>query len=168
MIVQLSVEFRLCAEDDLPALEWMGLYTLQREIIRSAFEAQQRGEALMLLAISGGFPVGQVWLDFTRGGGVKRPLLWAMRVFPPLQGRGLGSGLMRRAEALAASRGAEEIELGVERDNEDARRFYERFGYHSVGSSVDEVKFMFEGHPMQMTVDKQIMRKRLASLEQAY
>ena len=167
MILQLSIEFRLCTEDDLPALEWMGLHTTQREIIRSVFEEQQRGEALMLLAISAGFPVGQVWLDFARAGGVKRPLLWAMRVFPPLQGRGLGSGLMRRAEALASARGAEEIELGVEWDNEKARRFYESLGYDPIGNSVEEVKFMFQGQPMQMTVDQQIMRKRLPSLEQA-
>jgi ribosomal protein S18 acetylase RimI-like enzyme len=167
MIVQLPVEFRLCAEDDLRALEWMGLHSTQREIIRDTFDAQKRGDSLMLLAISGGFPVGQVWLDFNRDGGAKRPLLWAMRVFPPLQGRGIGGALIRRAEALAQSRGAEEIELGVEWDNEGARRFYERLGYQPCGSSREEVKFMFEGQPMEMTVDQQIMRKRLRSPESA-
>jgi GNAT superfamily N-acetyltransferase len=167
VIVQVPVEFRLCTEEDLSALEWMGLHTTQREIIRATFDAQQCGDALMLLAISGGFPVGQVWLDFAREGGAKRPLLWAMRVFPPLQCRGIGGALMRRAEALAQSRGAEEIELGVERENEGARRFYERLGYQPAGSSIEEVKFMFEGQPMQMTVDQQVMRKRLHSPEQA-
>jgi hypothetical protein len=99
MIVQLPVEFRLCEESDLPALEWMGLHTTQREIIRSTFEAQQRSDALMLLAIAGGFPVGQVWLDFARSGGTERPLLWAMRVFPsaPRAGPGL------RADAAGGS-----------------------------------------------------------------
>ncbi len=167
MIIQLPIKFRLCVEDDLPALEWMGLHTTQREIIRSTFEAQKRGDAAMLLAISGGFPVGQAWLDFTRGGGSKRPLLWAIRVFPPLQGSGLGRALMRRAEALAQSRGAGEIELGVEWDNEGARRFYERLGYEPSGKCVEEVKFMFEGQPMEMTVDQQIMRKQLRSPERA-
>lgn len=167
MIVELPVEFRLCVEDDLPALEWMGLHTTQREIIRSVFEAQRRGDALMLLAISGGFPVGQVWLDFARAGGRGRPLLWAMRVFPPLQGRGIGAQLMRRAEALAEGLGAEEIQLGVEWDNDGARRFYERLGYRPAGASVEKVSFMFERHPMNMTVDQQIMRKRLRSPEQA-
>jgi GNAT superfamily N-acetyltransferase len=167
MIVQLPVEFRLCAEEDLPALEWMGLHTTQREIIRATFDAQQRRDALMLLAISGGYPVGQVWLDFARAGGAKRPLLWAMRVFPPLQRRGIGAALMRRAEALAQSRGAAEIELGVEWDNHGARRFYDRLGYEPCGSSREEVKFMFEDRPMEMTVDQQIMRKRLRSPEPA-
>lgn len=161
MIVQLPIEFRLCVEDDLPALEWMGLHTREREIIRSTFDAQERGDSLMLLAVAGGFPVGQVWLDFARSGGAKRPLLWAIRVFPPLQGRGIGSALMRRAEALAKARGAEEVELGVECDNEGARRFYERLGYEPAGCANEEVSFMFEGRPMQMSVDQQLMRKRL-------
>jgi ribosomal protein S18 acetylase RimI-like enzyme len=167
MIVQLPVEFRLCEESDLPALEWMGLHTTQREIIRSTFEAQQRSDALMLLAIAGGFPVGQVWLDFARSGGTERPLLWAMRVFPPLQGRGLGSELMRRAEALAEARRASAIELGVEQDNDGARHFYERLGYEPAGRAVEEVCFMFEGQSMQMRVDQQMMRKRIRSAETA-
>lgn len=37
-----------CAEDDLMALEWMGLYSRHRHIIREAFMTQQRGGGLML------------------------------------------------------------------------------------------------------------------------
>jgi GNAT superfamily N-acetyltransferase len=167
MIIQLPVEFRLCVEDDLPAIEWMGLHTTQREIIRSVFDAQQRGEALMLLAVANGFPVGQVWLDFAREGGTRRPLLWAMRVFPSLQGRGLGSALMRRAERLAEARGATEIELGVEWDDEPAQHFYDRIGYVPAGSRREQVDFMFEGLAIRMDVDQQIRRKRLQMTEDA-
>lgn len=165
MIVQLPIEFRLCTEHDLEALEWMGLHTREREIIRDTFEAQERGEALMLLAVAGGFPVGQAWLDFTRAGGTRRPLLWSVRVFPPLRGRGLGSALMRRAEALAEARGADEIDVGVVRDNDGGRRFYEQLGYEPAGIACEEVHFMFEGEPMHMTMDQEMLRKRLRSRE---
>ena len=107
----------------------MGLHSADRPIIDATFAAQERGEALMLVGESGGFPVAQAWLDFAERGSVMRPHLWAVRVFPPLQGAGLGCALMQAAEAAAVEAGANEIELGVEPHNSRARRFYERMGY---------------------------------------
>lgn len=161
MRLEISVRFRLCREEDLPALEWMGLHTRDREIITGTFAAQERGEALMLLAEANGFPIGQAWLDFVGRGSEECPRLWALRVFPPLQGAGLGARLMSEAESLAAERGARWLELGVEWHNLAARRFYNRLGYLPVGEEREEVRYAFEEHPLTMTIDQQILRKRL-------
>lgn len=158
MLIELDIRFRLAVEDDLPALEWMGLFTRQREIIADAFAAQRAGDGAMLLAIAGGFPVGQAWLDFTP----EHPRIWAVRVFPPLQGAGLGGALMTEAEALAEARGAEAVEVGVEWDNAGARRFYDRLGYRPVGAERERVDYAFEGYDMVMEIDQQILRKALA------
>lgn len=162
MLIELAIAFRLARADDLPALEWMGLFTTQREIIAGAFAAQQAGEGAMLLALTGGFPVGQAWLDFDRRGNAACPRIWAVRVFPPMQRAGIGARLMAEAETLAAARGAEAVELGIEGDNEDARRFYRRLGYRPVGTERDRVDYAFEGYPLVMQVDQQILRKPLA------
>lgn len=159
--IEIPVRFRLCREDDLPALEWMGLHTRQREIIEGAFAAQRRGEAAMLLVEAGGYPVAQAWIDFAERGSPDRPRLWAVRVFPPLQGAGLGEMLMERAERLAAERGAREVELGVEFDNPDARRFYRRLGYRPAGSRTEVERYSFEGYPLEDVLRQEIMRKDL-------
>ncbi|MFL6602267.1 MAG: GNAT family N-acetyltransferase [Steroidobacteraceae bacterium] len=127
---------KICRDRDLPALEWMGLFSNQREIIRDTYTRQQRGEALMLLGMSNEYPLAQAWLDFTKRGSWQRPRVWALRVFPPLQGLGIGTWMLRAAEAVAKSRGARELELGVEKTNIDAQRLYDRLGYRATSTEV--------------------------------
>lgn len=125
---KIEAVIRPCTEDDLPALEWMGLYAPHRRIIRETFQAQERGEALMLLAVSSGFPIGQVWIDFARKG-ANGAVLWAVRTFYPLQGAGIGRQMVRKAESLLRERGVRRAELEVEHGNHDALRFYQRLGW---------------------------------------
>jgi ribosomal protein S18 acetylase RimI-like enzyme len=124
---------RLARHEDLPALEWMGLYSGHRNIIESAYEAQQAGAAVMLLAMSGSFPVAQVWIDFRRARATNKAVLWAVRTFFPLHRRGIGRRLMEHAEHAIRARGICEAELEVERSNEPAYRFYQRLGWKDAG-----------------------------------
>ncbi len=125
----LTAEVRLAQEDDLPALEWLGLYTPHRDIIHAAFEAQQRGDALLFLAVSAGYPIAQVWVDLAESREQQVAVLWAIRTFYPLQGLGLGQQLMAVVEAELARRGLRSAELDVEPDHAAAMRFYHRRGY---------------------------------------
>jgi ribosomal protein S18 acetylase RimI-like enzyme len=161
--VRLQVTIRTCRRDDLPALEWFGLFTAHRDLIRSAYEGQERGETLMLVAEAQGYPVGQVWIDLTRKGVDATGVLWAVRVFPFLQSLGIGAQLMTAAEAVLRRRGFTRAELGVERDNERAQRFYERLGYSVVGSQQGEYRYTTpEGVPVRVSTDLWILRKPLA------
>ena len=157
MLIEVEITFRLAREDDLPALEWMGLFTRHREIIARTYRTQQRGDAAMLLGIGGDFPLGQAWIDFQS----EHPRVWALRVFPPLQGAGLGTRLMKEAENHAASRGAEAVEVGVEHHNPRARALYQRLGYRPVGEEVEQVRYEFEGEQAEMTVEQVILRKEV-------
>lgn len=163
--VSLSVSIRPCIEDDLPRLEWFGLFTEHREIIRSAFEAQRRGENVMLMADAGGAPVGQVWIDLARMWEKATGFLWAVRVFPWLQGRGIGQRLVLAAERLLRSRGFRYAELGVETDNPRARRFYERLGYRLTGTRQDAYSYTTpEGVHMRIPLEEWVLQKRLESV----
>lgn len=124
---------RACREDDLPALEWMGLYARDRHIIRETFEAQVRDEALMLLAVSADFPIAQVWLDFAREGAERMAVFWAIRTFFPLQRAGIGRKMMHVAERVAHQRGFPNGRLEVDADNEDVCSFYRDLGWRSSG-----------------------------------
>lgn len=162
--VTLSVPMtiRLCTAADLPALEWMGLYSPHRAVIRDAFAAQQRGDGLMLLGVAGGFPVGQVWIDLAARRAERTAVLWAVRSFHPLHGTGIGGHLMAAAERLLRERGVRRAELGVERGNEAARRFYERRGWRAEHPFRETVRFTTpDGAPVEQTLDLIRMAKDL-------
>jgi len=60
-------------------------------------------------------------------------LLDELYVVPALRGQGIGSAVLDRAEAIARQRGAEMLEINVDGQDADARRFYERHGFTPVG-----------------------------------
>lgn len=151
MDVRLRATIRACREDDLPALEWMGLFSPDRVIIRDTFEAQRRGEALMLLAVTAEFPVAQVWVDFWQDHHIRGATLWAVRTFPPLQGAGIGRRLMQAAEHVLARRGIEWAELEVEAANREVLEFYHRLGWQIEGWPGDQ-----RGHEERYLLAKSI------------
>jgi GNAT superfamily N-acetyltransferase len=65
-------------------------------------------------------------------------LLDELYVAPELRGRGLGTSLLQAAEAATRERGAEVLEINVDGDDTDARRFYERHGYSNTEPGQDQ------------------------------
>lgn len=72
-----------------------------------------------------------------------RPVVWdsgpvalleELYVRPELRGRGIGHGVLELAISLARDRGTETVEINVDEDDVDARRFYEARGF----SNTDE------------------------------
>jgi ribosomal protein S18 acetylase RimI-like enzyme len=159
--VSVEVEIRPARAEDLPALEWMGLFSAHREIIRGAFRAQEQGDALLLLAIAGGFPVAQVWIDFARKPHRRIATIWAVRTFFPLQGRGIGRQMMLAAEEAIRARGVRRAELEVERDNGYAERFYRRLGWRSAGEQSARFVRDGGGNPQSAAMELRTLEKDL-------
>jgi GNAT superfamily N-acetyltransferase len=65
-------------------------------------------------------------------------LLDELYVSPERRRRGLGSALLQMAEAVTLERGGELLEINVDGDDGDARRFYERHGYTSTEPGQDQ------------------------------
>lgn len=160
--LDLELVIRRAGEADLDRLEWFGMHSDHREIIRAAFQRQRLGEVAMLVAALDGYPVGQVWVDFRRPAGSEGASLWAVRVLPPLQRQGIGARLMRAAEGVAAARERCLLTLTVERSNPDARRFYERLGYRENGRAQDCYSYRTpRGEVRRIALDQWVMTKRL-------
>jgi len=161
--VCLPVTVRPAHAADLPLLEWYGLHTPHREILANAFRMQENGTGAMLLTEVNGFPAGQVCVDFLRKRHLGRATLWALRVFPPLRGIGLGTRLMRAAEAVVAGRGGGIAELGVDRDNAGVLPFYHRLGYLTCGTERGHFAYRPPDGPLvRIAIDQWLLHKRIA------
>jgi ribosomal protein S18 acetylase RimI-like enzyme len=163
LTLELPVVIREAREDDLEALEWFGMFTAHREIIRDAFRRQRVGENLMLVAEANGFPIGQAWVDLARHADESMGLLWAVRVFPVFQGMGIGARLLDAAEDVLAARGYRWALIGVEKYNHAARRLYLRQGYEPWGELRESYTFTPPGAdgPVQVPIDEWMLRKSL-------
>lgn len=162
--VPVQITIRTCVQDDLPGLEWFGAFSEHRQIIESTFESQARGENLMLIAEANSFPVGQIWIDLVPNAKASAGYLWALRVLPCLQNLGLGARLLSHAEQLLRKRHFRSAELAVEKNNLDARRFYERRGYLLAGETTDKYSYVAPGgNKKHVPMKLWLMRKDLSN-----
>jgi ribosomal protein S18 acetylase RimI-like enzyme len=65
-------------------------------------------------------------------------------VVPGRRGQGIGGALMREAMALARERGAGRMDINVDEEDVDARRFYERLGFRNHSGDPMERMFFYE------------------------
>jgi ribosomal protein S18 acetylase RimI-like enzyme len=160
--ITLPVIIRPCRGTDLADLEWFGLLTEYRQTIAEAFQRFQKGESLMLVAEVNHFPAGQVWVDLSKRRAEAIGVLWALRVFIPFQSLGIGTALIASAEERLKELGFHISELGVERDNVQAKQLYERLGYEMVRESVEEWQYTPPGGvTVHVTSEEWIMHKFL-------
>ena len=131
MVAQ-AVTIRACEARDL---EHFGTFggPLHVQYCRDEFARGPAALAILVAVDSDDAPIGKVHLDFEQHRGDGIAALNAAVVTPPLQGVGIGTELMRAAEAFVCERGYHAIVLGVEDSNVGARRLYERLGYRGVG-----------------------------------
>lgn len=99
-------------------------------------QRQARSEGEQWVMWEGRHPVGGVflWMSHLEEEAIRShlpgvPLINNLIVVPAQRNRGLGTALLRHAEARAADLGFQRTALGVEVGNADARRLYEREGY---------------------------------------
>ena len=161
---RLKIKLRPAEENDLPGLEWWGWYGEHREIIRSVFAESICGQSLLIVADSGGFPVGQVWVDLARRKVAHVGILCALRVIPGFRGAGIGTPLILTAENALRQNGYRTCEIGVEDDNSDARRLYERMGYQMIGKRRERRKYRDPAGVRKVIVtDQWLLHKALSS-----
>lgn len=137
----MPVEIRLATHEDLALLEWDDLFWSHRQLIHAAYRRQQRGTVAMLVATKDAYPIGQAWVDFRRRAALHAGLIWAVRVHPTVQNNGVGERLLGVAEQVIRHAGLAISEVGVEKANSAAQRFYSRLGYGPVGELCDVTCF---------------------------
>ncbi len=125
------------------------------------FARQQAGESTHLVAWLDGLPVGHA--EVRRGGcadpGVRaarpgRAEINGLGVWPEhLRSRGIGSALIRRAEALALERGHTAVGLGAAAGNPRAAALHARLGYRPLTDYLDRWTYRDAGGTVHECVD---------------
>jgi GNAT superfamily N-acetyltransferase len=95
-----------------------------------------------------------VWYDGPVG------LLDELYVVPELRGRGIGSALLALVEATLGQRGAELLEINVDGDDTDTRRFYERHGYTNMDPGQREPMLYYYREIHQSGRPEQVLDQR--------
>ena len=133
--ISLPVEIRPLRDGDLDGLEWDSQQAIQADYVRRTL-AERGDDVVFLVALANAQPVGVLGLDFGRKAEEGIVHLWAFGVLPSLQRLGIGTAMMRAAESLivAAPRGANAVEVGVDEWNQDAAKLYRRLGYRDHGT----------------------------------
>jgi ribosomal protein S18 acetylase RimI-like enzyme len=140
VVTSTPVTVRRCEERDLPHFGPFGSAAHVR-YCREQFA--RRDEVVILVAVcEDDVPVGKVHVRLEAGG--EAATIEAAAVVTALQGRGIGTGLIRAAEELARDRGFGVVQLGVEDWNPASRRLYERLGYRSFA----RMDFVYDGAPV--------------------
>ena len=130
----MGFDLRSAVHADVPSVvamyEWLFAPPGYRPEAWALAEAIDSDEALVLLAVAGGQPVGlcTVYLDLhsVRFG----PRAWAedLVVDPASRSAGIGKALLSGAREWARDHGASHLELDSGEAREDAHRFYDREG----------------------------------------
>jgi ribosomal protein S18 acetylase RimI-like enzyme len=159
--IHLPVTIRAAVAADLPALEWYGHQRHLRPHIEKVLERRERDETELLVAVANAFPVGRIGIDFIRRPG--KAVLWSFAVMPNLQSLGIGTALIRAAEAVSAGRGVTTVEIDVGKDNPRAQALYEGQGYRVVGEEQGRWSYVDdEGQTVDVQDDDWVLRKTLS------
>ena len=163
-----QVEIRSGSVADLDALSAaLG----QRDYFTDHLARQDDGRGVLLVAWLDGRPVGDGFLSWepAEDPQVRRrlpglPELGHLEVVGPLWGRGIGTALIRAAEATARRFGHDRLLLGVGVDNPGARRLYERLGYVDWGHGTIVGTWLerdHDGRPVTLSETCHVLVKRL-------
>jgi ribosomal protein S18 acetylase RimI-like enzyme len=143
-----DLECRTLVQDDLAALEWDGEYTHFRRLYREVYQSASQGKAVMWVATlpTAGL-IGQLFVQLVSArlelaDGKRRAYLYGFRVKNQYRRLGIGSYMLEQAEADLLQRGFSRVSLNVGRNNPDARRFYERHGYHVTGKETGRWSYL--------------------------
>lgn len=130
--------------DELNAIYDMSLYENFQQIRRGNLESCRE---ICFVAEEKGRLVGEISI-MTENANIpaavipnRRMYFFGLRVLPEFQRQGIGTALVVYAVSQCAKRGIFEFTIGVENDNIQAKRIYERLGFKSFLENCSEVQF---------------------------
>lgn len=163
------ISIRQAEKDDLVNLEWNGEYAHFRRLYADTYMMVEQGAAVIWIAeTNGNGLIGQCFVSLKRNrpelaDGIVRAYIYGFRVKPEYRNLGIGTRIMQAIEADLKKRGLQQVTLNVGKDNQNARRFYERLGYSVTGedpgywSYIDEKGRRIDMHEPAWRMVKELL-----------
>ena len=126
------IKIRNVTENDLTDLLWDKNFKKLKKYEEKNFQSFLDGELLWLVAYEDE-PIGQIKAKIKN-----EAIIFALRVYPKEQGKGIGSKLILEMEKLLKKKGFFEVFISVHVDNPQAQKLYERLGYKIIKQDVIE------------------------------
>lgn len=139
---------RQATRADLLPMEWDGEYRHFRRLYRDVYQSGEQGHALLwVVELPGAGLIAQAFVQLRSAraelaDGSHRAYLYGFRVRSGYRRQGLGTYLMKFIEADLLRRGYGCLCLNVNRDNDEARRLYERLGYRIVAAEAGRWSYL--------------------------
>jgi GNAT superfamily N-acetyltransferase len=162
-----QASIRLATPADLEAMEWGGEYSHYRRLFARAMEEAKHGRRVLLLAETEGELAGQLFVQLSvrnsfASEGLPSGYLYAFRVKRRFRRQGIGSQLLREAEAQLRSLGYGRAVISVAKSNRSARRLYERHRYQVFTDDPGEWSYVdHQGVVRQVREPAYVMEKWL-------
>jgi ribosomal protein S18 acetylase RimI-like enzyme len=153
VVEAVDVIIRNAGDLDLLAMEWEGEYRRYRRLYRMAMDEAKTGRRIVLVAEVAGRIIGQIIIQLNRVDSAGTGYFYAFRVRPEWRGRGIGTRLIREAEAVLVRMGFRRALIAVARDNPRARQLYERLGYSFFAEDAGEWSFVDDRGQLQRVVE---------------
>lgn len=144
----IPVFIRRAKKKDLVGLEWNGEYTHFRRLYADTYMMVEQGKAVIWIAeIDGSGLIGQCFVSLkgTRpelADGIIKAYIYGFRVQEQFRNQGIGTRIMYTIEDDLKKRGFRQVTLNVGKDNQDARRFYDRLGYKMAGDDPGQWSYI--------------------------
>jgi ribosomal protein S18 acetylase RimI-like enzyme len=159
-----SIVIREARAEDLEAMEWEGEYRRYRVVYQRAYAEMLRGRRVLLVAELQAQVIGQIFVQVDStlaGGGGRAAYLYALRVRPQYRNRGVGTELVREAESLLRQRGFSRALISVAKENDAARRLYERLGFEVFGEDAGDWSYIDDRGQLQEVHEPAFLLEKL-------
>lgn len=138
---------RQVTHDDLPRLEWNGLFIHFRNVFWKSFVEQQFGDRHLLIAEINHELVGRLFVlhrrsQLERPAWQRRGYLYSFYVLERYRGLGIGSALLQAAEAHLRCISFHTAAISVARTNQGALRLYQRHGYQLTSTDNGDWSYL--------------------------
>lgn len=161
-----KLRLRVAKASDVSKLEWNGQFTHFRNLFRRAYAEQRRGNRLMLVMDFNGYPVARLFIQFIDPSryetGIKRGYIYSFTVMDPFQSLGIGTHMLKTAEAILIKRFYPIATISVAKSNLRAYKLYLRQGYEIYGEDDGQWQYRdHEGNTHEVDEPSWLMKKEL-------
>ena len=166
LTLKAKLKLRVAKASDVSKLEWNGQFTHFRNLFRRAYSEQRRGNRLMLVMDFNGYPVARLFIQFINPGrfetGIKRGYIYSFTVMEPFRSLGIGTQMMKTAEAILIKKSYPIATISVAKSNIRAYKLYLRHGYEIYGEDDGQWQYRdHEGNTHQVDEPSWLMKKAL-------